>query len=124
METVIFDIKKHNNSIANVKAESHQLLISSVKFSDRDNIFPFIKEVMYEMDRYKIRSLKLNTRDDNGSDLEVGGVKVSSFLNGKLFRRKKNNKKEGLLEVVWVIVGVEGVEYTDYCRLSCLPRSR
>jgi hypothetical protein len=30
----------------------------------------------------------------------------------------------GLLEVVWVILGVEGVEYTDYCRLSCIPRGR
>jgi len=30
----------------------------------------------------------------------------------------------GLLEVVWVILGVEHVEYTDYCGLSCIPRGR
>ena len=30
----------------------------------------------------------------------------------------------GLLEVVWVILGVERVEYTHYCRLSCIPRGR
>jgi hypothetical protein len=29
-----------------------------------------------------------------------------------------------LLEVVWVILGVERVEYTHYCRLSCIPRGR
>jgi hypothetical protein len=32
--------------------------------------------------------------------------------------------KEDLLEVVWVILGVERVEYTHYCRLSCIPRGR
>jgi hypothetical protein len=99
METIIFDIKKHKNSITPVKAESHQLIISSVKFSDRDNLFRFIKEIMHEMDKYKIRSFKLNTSDDNGSDLEFGGVKVASFINGKLFRRKKNNKKEVAIEI-------------------------
>jgi hypothetical protein len=31
---------------------------------------------------------------------------------------------KGLLEVVWVILGVERVEYTHYCRLSCIPRGR
>jgi hypothetical protein len=31
---------------------------------------------------------------------------------------------KALLEIVWVILGVERVEYTDYCRLSCLPRGR
>jgi energy-coupling factor transporter ATP-binding protein EcfA2 len=31
---------------------------------------------------------------------------------------------QGLLEVVWVILGVERVEYTHYCRLSCIPRGR
>jgi hypothetical protein len=31
---------------------------------------------------------------------------------------------EALLEIAWVILGVERVEYTDYCRLSCLPRGR
>jgi hypothetical protein len=30
----------------------------------------------------------------------------------------------GLLEVVWAILGVERVEYTHYCRLSCIPRGR
>ena len=30
----------------------------------------------------------------------------------------------GLLEVVWVILGVERVEYTHYCRLLCIPRGR
>ena len=34
------------------------------------------------------------------------------------------DEKKGLLEVVWVILGVERVEYTDYCRLSCIPRGR
>jgi hypothetical protein len=32
------------------------------------------------------------------------------------------NNIMALLEIVWVILGVERVEYTDYCRLSCLPR--
>jgi hypothetical protein len=32
--------------------------------------------------------------------------------------------EKDLLEVVWVILGVERVEYTHYCRLSCIPRGR
>jgi hypothetical protein len=33
-------------------------------------------------------------------------------------------KEMALLEIVWVILGVERVEYTDYCRLSYIPRGR
>jgi hypothetical protein len=40
------------------------------------------------------------------------------------YRSKLVKEKEGLLEVVWVILGVERVEYTHYCRLSCIPRGR
>jgi hypothetical protein len=39
-------------------------------------------------------------------------------------KRPFSSTRKGLLEVVWVILGVERVEYTHYCRLSCIPRGR
>jgi IS1 family transposase len=48
--------------------------------------------------------------------------KILAYVLGS--RKDKAFIKLGLLEVVWVILGVEHVEYTDYCRLSCIPRGR
>jgi hypothetical protein len=74
------------------------------------------------------RRLRKALKTARGIHVACGYIDGSYWHRGRTFDEEMFTTdelyKKGLLEVVWAILGVERIEYTHYCRLSCIPRGR